>query len=70
MQDEELIISTLKPTLVYGSEALTIKKQDGKRPVASEMRLMRQTAGCTILDRKRKEHILEELQVVPITTYL
>jgi hypothetical protein len=31
---------------------------------------MRRTADCTILDKKRKEHILEELQVGPIITYL
>jgi hypothetical protein len=31
---------------------------------------MRWTAGYTILDKKRNEHILEELQVDPITTFL
>jgi hypothetical protein len=34
------------------------------------MKLMHRTAGYTILDKKRNEHILEELQAEPITTYL
>jgi hypothetical protein len=59
-----------RPTLVSGSEAWTVKKQDEKRLEAAEMRFMRRTAGYTILDKKRNEHILEELQVEPITTYL
>jgi hypothetical protein len=46
-------MSEIKPTLVYGSEAWTIKKQGWKRTAASEMRFMRQTAGYTILDKKR-----------------
>jgi hypothetical protein len=33
------------------------------------MRFVRWT-GYTILDKKRNKHILEELQVDPITTYL
>jgi hypothetical protein len=37
---------------------------------AAEMRFMRQTVGYTILDKKINEHILEELQVEAITTYL
>jgi hypothetical protein len=52
-----------KPTLVYGSESWTIKKQDEKRLEAAEMRFMRWTAGYTILDMKRNENILEEMQI-------
>jgi hypothetical protein len=37
---------------------------------ATKMRFMRRTVGYTILDKKRNEHILEELQVEPITTYI
>jgi hypothetical protein len=33
-----------KPTLYYGSEAWTVKKQDGKQLEAAEMRFMRRTA--------------------------
>jgi hypothetical protein len=58
-----------KPTLVYGSESWTIKKQDEKRLEAAEMRFMRWTAGYTILDKKRNEHILEEMQIEPSNTY-
>jgi hypothetical protein len=45
----------------------TAKKQDEKRLEAAEMRFMHWTAGYMILDKKRHEHILEELQVEPIT---
>jgi hypothetical protein len=34
------------------------------------MRFMRRTAGYTIPDKKINKHILEELQIEPITTYL
>jgi hypothetical protein len=62
-----------KPTLYYGSEAWTVKKQDGKQLEAAEMRFMRRTAEYRYnsgQEKKRKEHILEELQVELITTYL
>ena len=32
----------------------------------AEMKLSRRTAGCTLLDRKRKEEIVEELKVKPV----
>jgi hypothetical protein len=33
---------------------------------AAEMKFMRHTAGCSLLDRRRKEDILEELQLDPV----
>jgi hypothetical protein len=42
-----------KPTLVYGSEACRVKKQNEKWLQAAEMKFMHQAAGYTILDKKR-----------------
>ncbi|KAJ4434368.1 hypothetical protein ANN_22927 [Periplaneta americana] len=51
------------PTLLYGSEIWTLKKKDMNRIKATEMKFFRRTAGYTLLDRKRNEEILEQLEV-------
>lgn len=51
------------PSLLYGSEIWTLKKKDMNRIKATEMKFFRRTAGYTLLDRKRNEEILEQLEV-------
>jgi hypothetical protein len=43
---------------------------DEKRLQASEMKFMRRSAGCTLLDHKRREYILKELQIEPVITHV
>ncbi|KAJ4438046.1 hypothetical protein ANN_13985 [Periplaneta americana] len=50
------------PSLLYGSEIWALKKKDMNRIKATEMKFFR-TAGYTLLDRKRNEEILEQLEV-------
>ncbi|KAJ4448947.1 hypothetical protein ANN_00339 [Periplaneta americana] len=45
------------------SEIWSLKKKDVNRIKATEMKFLRRTAGYTILDRKRNEEILEQLEV-------
>ncbi|KAJ4437338.1 hypothetical protein ANN_17477 [Periplaneta americana] len=47
----------------YGSEIWSLKKKDVNRIKATEMKFLRRTAGYTLLDRKRNEEILEQLEV-------
>ncbi|KAJ4434293.1 hypothetical protein ANN_22845 [Periplaneta americana] len=51
------------PFLLYGSEIWSLKKKDMNRIKAMEMKFLRRTAGYTLLDRKRNEEILEQLEV-------
>jgi hypothetical protein len=61
----------LKPTLVYGSEAWTLRRADERRLTSAEMRFMRRTvAGYTLLDRKKSEDILKELKIDPIMDFV
>jgi hypothetical protein len=58
------------PVLTYGSEAWTIRKADERRVTTAEMRFMRQTAGCSLLELQRNEDILKELNIDPIVCYM
>jgi hypothetical protein len=54
------------PTLIYGSEIWTLRKQDKTRLTTSEMKFLRKTTGYTLMDHKKNEEIIRELQVAPI----
>ena len=56
--------------LSYGREPWTMNNRDKSRITASEMRFMRQTAGYTKWDHKRKEDILHELHIEPVLNYI
>jgi hypothetical protein len=34
------------------------------------MKYMRRTAGCSLLDHMRNEHILDKMKVTPVTEYV
>jgi hypothetical protein len=53
--------------LTYGSEAWTIREQDGQRLTTAEIKFMRRTAGYCIVDRMRNKHISDKIKVMPIT---
>jgi hypothetical protein len=54
------------PTLIYGSDLWTSRKQDKTRLTTSEMKFLRKTAGYILMDHKQNEEITQELQVAPI----
>jgi hypothetical protein len=49
------------PTLIYGSEIWTLRKQDKTRLITSEMKFLKETAGYTLMDHKQNEEIIQEL---------
>jgi ABC-type ATPase involved in cell division len=53
------------PTLIYGREIWTLT-QDKSRLKASEIKFLRRTAGYTLLDHKKNENILQELNTTPV----
>jgi hypothetical protein len=54
------------PTLIYGSEIWTLTQQDKSRLKASEMKFLRRTAGYTLLNHKKNEDILQELDTTSV----
>ena len=55
------------PMLTYGCEVWALRKNDGQRLTAAEMRFMRRSAEYTVLDTKPNEDVLNELHVTPAT---
>ncbi|PSN38524.1 hypothetical protein C0J52_20099 [Blattella germanica] len=47
-----------------------VKKNDEKRLTAAEMRSMRRTAGCSLLEHRRNAEVLAELKIDPNTEYI
>ncbi|KAJ4439494.1 hypothetical protein ANN_07618 [Periplaneta americana] len=54
------------PSLLYGCEAWTLKKNDINRIQSAEMKFLRGVKGCTRLDRYRNDDIRNELNLLPI----
>jgi hypothetical protein len=54
------------PALIYGREICTLTQQDKSRLKASEMKFLRRTAGYTLLDHKKNEDVLQELNTTPV----
>ncbi|KAJ4430121.1 hypothetical protein ANN_22331 [Periplaneta americana] len=59
-----------RPVLTYGSEAWTIRKADEQRLMTAEMRFMRRTAGCSLLEHRKNVDILQELKMDPIVNFV
>jgi ABC-type ATPase involved in cell division len=54
-----MIYNTLAiSTLIYGREIWTLTQKDKSRLKASEIKFLRRTVGCTLLDHKKNEDIL------------
>ncbi|KAJ4445095.1 hypothetical protein ANN_06894 [Periplaneta americana] len=54
------------PTLLYGCEAWTLKKNDINIIQSAEMKFLRGVKGCTRLNRYRNDDIRNELNLLPI----
>jgi hypothetical protein len=52
--------------LLYGSEAWTVKARDARRISAAEMKYMRRTTGCTLINCKTNTQIAKELKITQI----
>jgi hypothetical protein len=62
-----MIYNTLAiPVLIYGSDIWTLTQQDKSRLKASEMKFLSRTAGYTLLDHKKNQDILQELNTTPV----
>ncbi|KAJ4442157.1 hypothetical protein ANN_12023 [Periplaneta americana] len=59
-----------RPVLTYGSEAWTIRKADEQRLTTAEMRFMRRTAGCSLLEHRKNVDTLQELKMDPIVNFV
>ena len=55
---------------MYGDEARVMTERDNAKIQATEMKFMRSTLGCTILDRKKNVYIRTELGVNPLLEQL
>ena len=54
------------PTLLYGSENLTLTASERRRIEAAEVNLLRPLAGYTLQDRKTNDFIRRELKIAAI----
>jgi hypothetical protein len=53
-------------SLLYGCEIWILKQRDMRRLKKAEMKCMKPTAGYRLLDHRRSEDNLEELEVCPV----
>jgi galactokinase/mevalonate kinase-like predicted kinase len=51
------------PTLLYGSEAWTMKRADFQKILTSDIKFLRAVGGYNLLDKKKSEEIRKELLV-------
>jgi hypothetical protein len=49
--------------LIYGTEAWTLRKQDEQRLTTDEMKVMRRTAGYSVLEHMINKHILGKMKL-------
>ena len=54
------------PTFLYASETRTVGKRDVQRIQAIEMKFLRESQGCSLLDRRRNEDIRRDLNIVSL----
>ena len=54
------------PVLTYGCETWTTRTRDRQRIQAAEMKFLRQTKGCTLLDHIRNNDIRRDLNIYNI----
>ena len=57
----------VRPVLIYGSEAWTLRRREEERLERTEMRMLRWILGLTLRDRKRNDDIRRILGVACIT---
>jgi len=57
----------VRPVLIYGSEAWTLRRREEERLERTEMRMLRCILGLTLRDRKRNDDIRSILGVACIT---
>jgi hypothetical protein len=49
------------PPQSYGSKAWTVRRNDERMLMSTEMHFVRRTAGCNLWDHERNEEITKEL---------
>jgi hypothetical protein len=54
------------PTLMYASETWVMRKKDKDKIQSAEIKFLRSTIGCKLLDRRKTEEIRKELQVTAL----
>jgi len=57
----------IRPVLIYGSEAWTLRRREEERLERTEMRMLRCILGLTLEDRKRNDDIRRIIGVACIT---
>jgi len=57
----------VRPVMIYGSEAWTLRRREEERLKGTEMRMLRWILGLTLRDRKRNDDIRRILGVACIT---
>ena len=57
----------VRPVLIYGSEAWTLRRREEERLERTEMRMLRWILGLTLRDKKRNDDIRRILGVACIT---
>ena len=57
----------IRPVLIYGSEAWTLRRREEERLERTEMRKLRWILGLTLKDRKRNDDIRRIIGVACIT---
>ena len=58
--------TVVRPSLLYGTECWTIKKQHTQKISVAEMRMLRWMCGKTRMDKVRNEDIRSLVGVAPI----
>ena len=53
--------TTIRPTMLYGSECWTLKRQHENKMDVADMRMLRWMSGYTIKDKIRNDHIRERV---------
>lgn len=58
--------TAIRPVIMYGSECWATNKQHMNKLHSTEMRMLRWSAGTTLLDKIRNEYIRGSFKVAPI----
>lgn len=55
--------SIVHPALIFGTECWTLNARLNRKITTTESKMLRMTAGVTLLDRMRTNHIRESLKI-------
>jgi hypothetical protein len=58
------------PVMIYGTDNWSLNRSDKRKIEAAEMRFLRPTVGCSLLDKKRSSDIREQLGIFNINNKL